>query len=121
MDTVPLVMMAATKSAKRQGQELYKEMQKRGWDVRDAVMASPLTSWTPPRRLLPAQWCAESGWLPEKQIYKVPTNPTISRRFRRRELYAGQHRRSKHWLVVGMNDNTVLGGVRATEGRASSA
>lgn len=34
MDTVPLVMMAATKIGERQGQELYKEMQKRGWDVK---------------------------------------------------------------------------------------
>lgn len=40
MDTVPLVMMAATKIGERQGQELYKEMQKRGWDVKEsAVMA----------------------------------------------------------------------------------
>ncbi|PVU56144.1 sugar ABC transporter substrate-binding protein, partial [Enterobacter sp. HN503E2II] len=40
METVPLVMMAATKIGERQGQELYKEMQKRGWDVKEsAVMA----------------------------------------------------------------------------------
>ena len=40
MDTVPLVMMAATKIGERQGQELYKEMQNRGWDVKEtAVMA----------------------------------------------------------------------------------
>ncbi|MEN1471902.1 arabinose ABC transporter substrate-binding protein AraF, partial [Pseudomonas aeruginosa] len=40
MDTVPLVMMAATKIGERQGQELYKEMQKRGWEVKEsAVMA----------------------------------------------------------------------------------
>lgn len=40
MEIVPLVMMAASKIGERQGQELYKEMQKRGWDVKDtAVMA----------------------------------------------------------------------------------
>jgi L-arabinose transport system substrate-binding protein len=27
----------------------------------------------------------------------------------------------KHWLIVGMNDNTVLGGVRATEGQGFKA
>ena len=37
MDTVPLVMMAATKIGERQGQELYKEMQKRGWDVKESA------------------------------------------------------------------------------------
>ena len=46
MDTVPLVMMAATKIGERQGQELYKEMQKRGWDVKEsAVMAITSTNW----------------------------------------------------------------------------
>lgn len=40
MESVPLVMMAASEIGARQGQELYKEMQKRGWDVKDtAVMA----------------------------------------------------------------------------------
>lgn len=40
MDIVSLVMMAAIKIGERQGQELYKEMQKRGWDVKEsAVMA----------------------------------------------------------------------------------
>ncbi|EEU0980734.1 substrate-binding domain-containing protein [Escherichia coli] len=38
MDTVPLVMMAATKIGERQGQELYKEMQKRGWDVKESAV-----------------------------------------------------------------------------------
>ena len=51
MDTVPLVMMAATKIGERQGQELYKEMQKRGWDVKStAVMAITANA------ALQAQW-----------------------------------------------------------------
>ncbi|VEC00652.1 L-arabinose-binding periplasmic protein precursor AraF (TC 3.A.1.2.2) [Klebsiella pneumoniae] len=32
-----------------------------------------------------------------------------------------QHPQVKHWLIVGMNDNTVLGGVRATEGQGFKA
>jgi hypothetical protein len=32
-----------------------------------------------------------------------------------------QHPEVKHWLIVGMNDNTVLGGVRATEGQGFKA
>ncbi|WP_284146548.1 hypothetical protein [Escherichia coli] len=28
-----------------------------------------------------------------------------------------KHPEVKHWLIVGMNDSTVLGGVRATEGQ----
>ena len=77
MDTVPLVMMAATKIGERQGQELYKEMQKRGWDV-------------------PGAFDAANSMLV-------------------------QHPEVKHWLIVGMNDSTVLGGVRATEGQGFKA
>ena len=32
-----------------------------------------------------------------------------------------QHPEVKNWLIVGMNDNTVLGGVRATEGQGFKA
>ena len=36
-------------------------------------------------------------------------------------LFSVQYPDIKQWLVVGMNDNTVLGGVRATEGQGFSA
>ncbi len=40
MTDVPLVMMAATDIGRRQGEELYKEMQNRKWDITEtAVMA----------------------------------------------------------------------------------
>lgn len=32
-----------------------------------------------------------------------------------------QHPGVKNWLIIGMNDNTVLGGVRATEGQGFKA
>lgn len=48
MTSVPLVMMAASEIGARQGQELYKEMQKRGWDVKTtAVMSLPPMNWIP--------------------------------------------------------------------------
>ena len=57
MDDVPLVMMAATKIGERQGQELYKEMQKRGWNAAiPALWRSRLTNWTLRVAALPAQW-----------------------------------------------------------------
>ncbi len=80
MDTVPLVMMAATKIGERQGQELYKEMQ------------------------------------------KVPTKSNdIPGAFDAANSMLVQHPEVKHWLIVGMNDSTVLGGVRATEGQGFKA
>ncbi|HBM2844530.1 TPA: arabinose ABC transporter substrate-binding protein, partial [Enterobacter hormaechei subsp. xiangfangensis] len=55
-------------------------------------------------------------------IYKVPTKSNdIPGAFDAANSMLVQHPEVKHWLVVGMNDNTVLGGVRATEGQGFKA
>ena len=76
MDTVPLVMMAATKIGERQGQELYKEMQKRWRDVKEsavmAITANELDT-TARRRTTGSMDALKAAGFPEKQIYQVPT------------------------------------------------
>ena len=116
MDTVPLVMMAATKIGERQGQELYKEMQKRGWDVKStAVMAITANELdTARRRTSGSMEALKAAGFPEKQIY-------IPGAFDAANSMLVQHPEVKNWLIVGMNDNTVLGGVRATEGQGFKA
>ncbi|SUB34713.1 L-arabinose-binding periplasmic protein precursor [[Pasteurella] mairii] len=55
---------------------------------------------------------------PEKQIYKSPTKSNdIPGALDAANSMLVQHPEVKNWLIVGMNDNTVLGGVRATEGQ----
>lgn len=80
MDTVPLVMMAATKIGERQGQELYKEMQKRGWDVKEtgvmAITADELD--TARRRTTGSMDALKAAGFPENRSIKFPPNPTIS-------------------------------------------
>ena len=124
METVPLVMMAASEIGARQGQELYKEMQKRGWDVKEtgvmAITADELD--TARRRTSGSMDALKAAGFPEKQIYKVPTKSNdIPGAFDAGNSLLVQHPEVKHWLVVGMNDNTVLGGVRATEGQGFKA
>ena len=124
MDTVPLVMMAATKIGERQGQELYKEMQKRGWDVKEsAVMAITANELdTARRRTTGSMDALKAAGFPEKQIYQVPTKSNdIPGAFDAANSMLVQHPEVKHWLIVGMNDSTVLGGVRATEGQGFKA
>ncbi len=124
MDTVPLVMMAATKIGERQGQELYKEMQKRGWDVKEsAVMAITSNELdTARRRTTGSMDALKAAGFPEKQIYQVPTKSNdIPGAFDAANSMLVQHPEVKHWLIVGMNDSTVLGGVRATEGQGFKA
>ncbi|WP_410015047.1 arabinose ABC transporter substrate-binding protein [Sodalis sp. C49] len=124
MDTVPLVMMAATKIGERQGQELWKEMNKRGWNVADtgvmAITADELD--TARRRTTGSMDALKAAGFPAKQIYTVPTKSNdIPGAFDAANSLLVQHSGVKNWLIIGMNDNTVLGGVRATEGQGFKA
>ncbi|PWC12481.1 arabinose ABC transporter substrate-binding protein [Brenneria corticis] len=124
MDSVPLVMMAASKIGERQGQELWKEMNKRGWKVEEtAVMAITANELdTARRRTTGSMEALKAAGFPEKQIYQVPTKSNdIPGAFDAANSMLVQHPGVKNWLIVGMNDNTVLGGVRATEGQGFKA
>lgn len=124
MDSVPLVMMAATKIGERQGLELWKEMNNRGWKVDEtAVMAITANELDTARRRTSGSMTAlKAAGFPEKQIYPVPTKSNdIPGAFDAANSMLVQHPQVKNWLIVGMNDNTVLGGVRATEGQGFKA
>ena len=74
------------------------------------------------RRTTGSMDALKAAGFPEKQIYKVPTKSNdIPGAFDAANSMLVQHPEVKHWLVVGMNDNTVLGGVRATEGQGFKA
>nr|WP_302055597.1 arabinose ABC transporter substrate-binding protein [Aeromonas sp. FDAARGOS 1409] len=124
MEQVPLVMMAATKIGERQGQELYKEMQKRQWDVKStavlAITADELD--TARRRVEGSLGALKAAGFPEGQIFRAPTKSNdIPGALDAANSMLVQHPEVKNWLIVGMNDNTVLGGVRATEGQGFKA
>ena len=120
MTDVPLVMMAASKIGYRQGSELYKEMTRRNWDTsKTGVMAITADELDAARRRVDGSITAlrELGF-PESRIYRVPTktNDTPGALDAANSSLV-QYPDIKHWLIVGMNDNTVLGGIRATEGQ----
>ena len=89
--------------------------------IRDrAITADELD--TARRRTTGSMDALKAAGFPEKQIYKVPTKSNdIPGAFDAANSMLVQHPEVKHWLVVGMNDNTVLGGVRATEGQGFKA
>lgn len=124
MTDVPLVMMAASEIGYRQGSELYKEMTSRGWDVsKSAVMAITADELDTARRRVGGSIKAlqEKGF-PADQIHRVPTKTNdIPGALDAANSLLVQYPDVKNWLVVGMNDNTVLGGIRATEGQGFAA
>lgn len=120
MTEVPLVMMAATAIGERQGSELYKEMQNRGWKSSStAVMAITADELDTARRRVEGSISSlKAAGFPEAQIYRVPTKTNdIPGALDAANSLLVQYPNVKQWLVVGMNDNTVLGGIRATEGQ----
>ncbi|WP_417068782.1 arabinose ABC transporter substrate-binding protein [Niveibacterium terrae] len=124
MTEVPLVMMAATKIGERQGNELWAEMKKRGWKPAEtaalAITANELD--TARRRTDGSMAALKKAGFPAAQIYTVPTKSNdIPGALDAANSMLVQHPNVKHWLVIGMNDNTVLGGVRATEGQGFKA
>ncbi len=124
MTDVPLVMMAASEIGYRQGSELYKEMTKRGWDASTtgvmAITADELD--TARRRVEGSIKALQEAGFPEKQIYRVPTKTNdIPGALDAANSLLVQYPTVKQWLVIGMNDNTVLGGIRATEGQGFDA
>lgn len=124
MVNVPLIMMAATEIGERQGKELYKEMQNRQWNAAEtAVLAITADELDTARRRTEGSISAliKAGF-PEAQIYKSPTKTNdIPGALDAANSMLVQHPKVKNWIIVGMNDNTVLGGVRATEGQGFKA
>ncbi|MDR1486714.1 MAG: substrate-binding domain-containing protein [Deltaproteobacteria bacterium] len=120
MTEVPLVMMAASEIGARQGAELWKEMQNRAWKTEEtAVMAITAEELETARLRTSGSIDAliKAGF-PEDRIYKVPTKSNdIPGALDAGNALLARYPDVKNWLVVGMNDNTVLGGVRATEGQ----
>lgn len=99
-------------------------MNKRGWKVDEtgvmAITADELD--TARRRTTGSMDALKAAGFPEKQIYKVPTKSNdIPGAFDAANSMLVQYPKVKNWLIVGMNDNTVLGGVRATEGQGFKA
>ncbi|MGO1296567.1 MAG: arabinose ABC transporter substrate-binding protein [Vibrio sp.] len=124
MKQVPLVMMAASQIGQRQGQELIKEMKKRGWDQSTtgvmAITADELD--TARRRVNGAIKAIKASEFPAANIHRVPTKTNdIPGALDAANSLLVQYPNVKQWLIVGMNDNTVLGGVRATEGQGFNA
>lgn len=124
MTDVPLVMMAATAIGERQGSELYNEMQRRNWDVSTTgVMAITADELDTARRRVDGSTSAlKAAGFPADQIYRVPTKSNdIPGALDAANSLLVQYPTVKQWLVLGMNDNTVLGGIRATEGQGFNA
>lgn len=124
MTDVHYLGMSATKIGESVGTELAAEMKRRGWAANETgvcvVTFEELD--TARARTDGAISALKAAGFPADRIYKAPQKTTdIPGSFDAANILLTQKGDVKRWLVCGMNDNAVLGAIRATEGRGFTA
>lgn len=124
MANVPYIGIAATKIGEDVGVALLDEMKRRGWSPVDtavcAVTQDQLTT-TKQRTDASIRKLIELGY-PESQIHRAPVRSAdIPGAFEAMNSVLAKAPNVKHWLICGFHDNSVLGAVRALEGRGYPA
>ena len=120
MEDVHYLGISAGKIGASVGVALAAEQMKRGWQSEEtgviAVTFDELE--TAKERTDGAIEALVNSGFPAGRIYRAPTQkPEIPAALDATNALLAQHGEIKKWLVCGMNDNVVLGAVRALEGR----
>jgi L-arabinose transport system substrate-binding protein len=116
--------ISAGKIGESVGQTLLAEMKRRGWTPTDtAVCAVTFDELATAReRTDGAIRVLTTGGVPADRIFRAPERTTdIPGAFDAVNTLLTRQTGVKHWLVCGVNDNAVLGAVRALEGRGYAA
>jgi len=124
MTEVPYVGMSASRIGTKQGLTLAAEMKKRGWPIEEtAVCAITFEELDTARERTDSSIGAlKTAGIPADRIFKAPQKTTdIPGSFDAANVLLTQHSEVKRWLILGMNDNAVLGAVRAVEQRGFTA
>lgn len=124
MTDVPYLGMSASKIGESQGKALFDEMKKRGWTTAEtgvcAVTFEELN--TARERTDGSIGALKAAGFPEAKIFKAPQKTTdVPGSFDATSILLTQHPEVKRWLILGMNDSAVMGGVRAMEARGFTA
>ena len=122
---VPHMGISARKIGNLVGQSLADEMKRRGWKPEEtAAMGITLVELDTARERTDgaAEALVATGF-PKDRVFVGPLRglAEVSTAFDAANIVLTQHADIKHWLVFGMNDESVLGGVRALEGRGFMA
>ncbi len=124
MTEVPYVGMSASRIGAQQGQALAAELKKRGWPIGESgVCAITFEELDTARERTDNSIAAlKAAGIPADRIFKAPQKTTdIPGSFDAANVLLTQHPEVKRWLILGMNDNAVLGAVRALEARGFTA
>lgn len=122
---VPYMGISAGQIGHMVGEALWDEMQRRGWKVEDtsAMGITMMELQTARERTDGASEALIAKGFPKERIYFGPLRgmAEVATAFDAANILLTQHQGGRNWLVFSMNDECVLGGVRALEGRAYTA
>ena len=120
MKHVHYLGISARKIGESVGKLLADEYKKRGWTPADTAVCVVTFDElvTAKERTDGATDVLVAAGFPKDKIHRAPERtPDIPGAFEAANTLLTQRANVKHWLVCGPNDNSVLGAVRALEGR----
>lgn len=124
IEAVPHMGISASKIGEQVGQAIADEMKKRGWKPEEtgALRVSYDQLPTARERTEGAVEALTTAGFPKENIVNAPQAKTDTENaFNAANIAITQHPDFKHWVAFGLNDEAVLGAVRAAEGRGFSA
>ncbi|HTJ91911.1 MAG TPA: arabinose ABC transporter substrate-binding protein [Pararobbsia sp.] len=120
IDSVPYMGISAAAIGKQVGDSIAVEIKKRGWDLKDtgAIDVSYDQLPTSHERTAAAADALIAAGLPAANVINAPMNhPDTENGFNAANIALTKNPQFKHWVAFGLNDESVLGAVRAAEGR----
>lgn len=124
MTDVPYMGISAREIGHTVGKGLWAEMTRRGWKIEDTAACVPTRDEldTARDRTEGAVEALTAAGFPRDRVYTAAQKTTdIPGGRDAANIVLTQHADVKHWLVAGMNDEAVLGAVRAMENRGIKA
>ena len=118
LEDVPHMGISATKIGEAVGQAIVDEIKNRGWDVNSvgAIRVSYDQLPTAVDRVDGAISILKSNGFSEANIFDAPQAKTDTEAaLNAATVVLNKNAGIKHWVAVGLNDESVLGAVRATE------
>jgi L-arabinose transport system substrate-binding protein len=118
LEDVPHMGISATKIGEAVGQAISDEMKKRGWDPKEvgAIRVSYDQLPTAVDRVEGALSVLKANGFPEANIFNAPQAKTDTEAaLNAATVVLNKNANIKKWIAVGLNDEAVLGAVRAAE------
>ncbi|MCO4318874.1 arabinose ABC transporter substrate-binding protein [Phyllobacterium sp. 21LDTY02-6] len=118
LEDVPHMGISATKIGETVGQAIADEIKKRGWNMKEvgAIRVSYDQLPTAVDRVEGAVSVLKAAGFPAENIYDAPQAKTDTEAaLNAATTVLNKHSNIKHWVAFGLNDEAVLGAVRASE------